>query len=343
MRKLKLRSGRIIGANMPIYVVAELNTSHFGNLDVACKMIDAVKESGADCVKFQSWSESSLYSENFYQDNPIAKRFMTKFALNVKELKYLSDYAKQQNLDFASTPYSLEEAKYLVEQCDVPFIKIASMDLNNLTFLQDVARLGVPIFLSTGMGMLQEIRNALEAIIACGNAQVVMMHCVSLYPTPDNLLNLNNIIGLKSEFKDVIIGYSDHSMGSLASHAAVAMGCAVIEKHVTLNSKKIGFDNQMAMEFPEFQSMIENMRRLEQMLGIYERKLSDLEIKKSLEMRRSIVAKNDIAQGEVITLDKLDFKRPGNGISLDQLGLVVGKTAKNSLAKDFLLSWDDLV
>ena len=142
MRSLQLRSGKIIGANMPVYIVAELNTSHFGNLNVARKMIDEVKESGADCVKFQSWSETSIYSENFYQNNPLAKRFMTKFALNNQELTYLCHYAKQQNLDFASTPYSLEEAEYLVEQCEVPFIKIASMDLNNLTFLKDVSQLG---------------------------------------------------------------------------------------------------------------------------------------------------------------------------------------------------------
>jgi sialic acid synthase SpsE len=332
----------MIGANLPVYVVAELNTSHFGNLDVACKMIDAVKESGADCVKFQSWSESSLYSEDFYNLNPLAKRFMTRFALNDEELKYLRDYTKQQHLDFASTPYSLKEAKYLVEQCEVPFIKIASMDLNYLSFLKDVSKLGVPIFLSTGMGELREIRNALETITSSGNSKVVIMHCVSLYPTPDNLLNLNNILGLKSEFKDFIIGYSDHSSGSLASFAAVAMGCAVIEKHVTLDSKKIGFDNQMAMEFPEFQSMIQGIRRLEQMLGTYERELSEAEVKKSLEMRRSVVAKKDIKQGEIITIDKLDFKRPGNGIPLDQLSTVLGKTAKRNLPKDFLLAWTDL-
>lgn len=342
MQSLNLRSGRFIGANKPTYIVAELNTSHFGNLDVACKMIDAAKESGADCVKFQSWSESSLYSESFYQENPMAKRFMTKFSLNDQELKYLRDYTKQRNVDFASTPYSIEEAKYLVEQCQVPFIKIASMDLNYLPFLEDIAHLDVPIFLSTGMGELREIRNALETIIACGNSRVVVMHCVSLYPTPDNLLNLNNILGLKNEFKDVMIGYSDHSLGSLASLAAVAMGCAVIEKHVTLDSKKIGFDNQMAMEFPEFQSMIQGIRRLEQMLGTYERELSEAEVKKSLEMRRSVVAKKDIEQGEVITIDKLDFKRPGNGIPLDQLSSVLGKTAKRNLPKDFLLAWTDL-
>lgn len=332
----------MIGTNMPVYVVAELNTSHFGNLDVAYKMIDASKESGADCVKFQSWSESSLYSENFYRENPMAKRFMTKFALNDKELKYLRDYAKEQNLDFASTPYSFREARYLVEQCDVPFIKIASMDLNYLPFLKDISRLGVPIFLSTGMSELREIRNALETIFSCGNSKVVIMHCVSLYPTPDNLLNLNNIYGLKREFEDVVVGYSDHSVGSLASLAAVAMGSAVIEKHVTLDSKKIGFDNQMAMEFPEFQSMIQYIRRIETMLGTCQRKLSYEEAKKSLEMRRSVVAKSDIAQGEIITMDKLDFRRPGTGITLDQIGSILGKKAKNNLVKDFLLSWDDI-
>lgn len=343
MQTLNLRSGRTIGAIFPVYVVAELNTSHFGNIDVACKMIDAVKESGADCVKFQSWSESSLYSEDFYNQNPMAKRFMNRFALNDEELKYLRDYTKQQNLDFASTPYSLKEAKYLVEQCEVPFIKIASMDLNYLPFLKDVSKLGVPIFLSTGMGELREIRNALETITSSGNSKVVIMHCVSLYPTPDSLLNLNNINGLKREFKDIVMGYSDHSIGSLASLAAVAMGCAVIEKHVTLDSKKIGFDNQMAMEFPEFQSMVQDIRRLEQMLGNYERKLSESEVKKSLEMRRSIVAKRDISQGEVITRDELDFKRPGNGIPLEEIGSVLGKKAKKNITKDFLLDWDDLV
>jgi sialic acid synthase SpsE len=343
MQSLQLKNGRVIGSRNPVYIVAELNTSHFGNTEVACKMIDAVKEAGADCVKFQSWSEHSLYSENFYRDNPMAKRFMTKFALGNHELKHLRDYAKENGLDFASTPYSREEAEYLVKQCEVPFIKIASMDLNNLTFLVDIAQLEVPIFLSTGMGELEEIRTALEAINSCGNSQIVILHCVSLYPTPDYLVNLNNIYGFRSEFKNVIIGYSDHSMGSLASQAAVAMGCSVIEKHVTLDSKKIGFDNQMAMEFLEFRSMVQEIRRLEQMLGTTDRNLSSVEAQKSLEMRRSIVAKRDITQGEALTLDSINFKRPGTGIPLNQLNSVLGKTARRNLPKDFLLEWDDLI
>lgn len=180
MRTIQLRNERVIGFGTPTYIVAELNTSHFGNTEVACQMIDEVKSAGADCVKFQSWSESSLYSENFYRANPMTKRFMTRFALRSNDLKFLRDYSTNQGLDFASTPYSLEEAEHLVQNCDVPFIKIASMDLNNITFLEDIAKLGVPIFLSTGMGNLEEICRAVNTIIACDNSQIVLLHCLSL-------------------------------------------------------------------------------------------------------------------------------------------------------------------
>ena len=342
MPTLQLRNGRNIGSNTPTYIIAELNTSHFGSLEVACKLIDSVKDSGADCVKFQSWSDTSLYSENFYRENPMAKRFMTKFALSDQELKYLRDYAVGNDLDFASTPYSHNEADFLVNQCDVPFIKVASMDLNNLIFLKDIAQMGVPIFLSTGMGEVNEINAALKVITDHGNSQIVILHCVSLYPTPDPLLNLNNIIGLRREFGDFLIGYSDHSLGDLATFAAVALGSSVIEKHVTLDSKKIGLDNQMAMEFLDFRNMILGVRRLEQMLGKTERSLSSAEMNKSLEMRRSITARRDLLEGEVLTLEKIDFKRPGTGIPLKHLHSILGKRVKSKIPRDFLVTWDDL-
>ena len=224
MSFITLRNGRRIGDYFKPYIVAELNTSHFGNIEIAKSMIDEAKSAGCDCVKFQSWSADTLYSESYYEDNRMAKRMVSKFSLSNAQLHELAEYATKKELDFASTPYSIEEARFLVEKCNVPFVKIASMELNNTPYLTELGRLQVPLVLSTGMGTTEEIISAVEAIQSTGNEDIVILHCTSVYPSPPIIIRLQNIVGLRTEFPQYPIGYSDHSLGIEIPAASVALG-----------------------------------------------------------------------------------------------------------------------
>ena len=148
-KNIKLRSSSVISQSNTPYIIAEMNTSHFGSMEIAKKMIEQAKESGCNCVKFQSWSADTLYSEQYYAENPIATRFVNNFSLSESELIEVAGHSKKIGIDFSSTPYSKSEVDFLLEKCDAAFIKVASMDLNNYPFLEYIAKTGAPIVLST--------------------------------------------------------------------------------------------------------------------------------------------------------------------------------------------------
>lgn len=331
---MKLNNGVVIGNYGKPYFIAELNTSHFGNVDTAKQMIDAVKGANCDCAKFQSWSADTLYSQTYYKKNPIAKRFVTKFSFSPEQLKVLSDYARSIGIDFASTPYSRDEVDFLIHQCGVPFIKIASMEINNYPYLDYIARTGSAIILSTGMADQEEITCAIQCIRNAGNENVCVLHCVSIYPAEPSTINLNNILTMRGLYPTLSIGYSDHTTGIETPIAAVALGAPIIEKHFTLDASKIGMDNQMAMEPQAFAAMIRSCRVAWESLGNHKRMVSDAELAQRVNMRRSIVSKRPIVAGSVITEEDLDFKRPGDGYSPAQTGAVLGKTAVQDIPCD---------
>lgn len=342
MTKCKLRDGKVVGDYCVPYFVAEVNSSHFGNINTAKKMVDAAKEAGCNCVKFQSWSAESLYSKSYYKENPIAKRIVTKFSLSPDELADMAEYCHNAGISFSSTPYSREEVDFLVEKCGVPFIKVASMELNNLEYLWYIAKKEIPIVLSTGMGEIDEIKKAVKTIEMAGNKDIILLHCVSIYPAAPDTVNLNNIIGLRREFPEYPIGFSDHTMGETAAIASVALGAALIEKHITLDSKKIGMDNQMAMEPDQLRSLVQDCISANMMLGSYDRNVSEQEYEQRKNMRRSVVAKKDLKVGDVLTPENIDYKRPGTGISPDQVSMVLGKKLKNNIEQDCLILWSDI-
>ena len=342
MAKLELRNGKIIGDFLKPYIVAEMNTSHFGNIEAAQEMILKAKEVGCDCVKFQSWTSETLYSKAFYKDNPIAERMVAKFSLSEPQLYSLSHFAKDVGIDFSSTPYSLEEAKFLIHECNVPFIKVASMELNNLPFLSKLAKLSVPLVLSTGMGNMDEIKNAVLTIENSGiNPSLAILHCTSIYPAEPAEIRLQNIIGLRNEFNNNPIGYSDHSEGSELACASVALGSCLIEKHFTTDKSKIGMDNQMATEPKDMAKMINQCHRVYAALGSEERIISEAEKTMSLKMRRSMIAKCNIRSGEKLVEQKIDFKRPGDGISPSEYKRFIGKKIKNNISEGNKITLDD--
>jgi sialic acid synthase SpsE len=341
--QITLNNKKKIGTHCKPYFIAELNTSHFGDIDKAKKMIDMVKECGGDCVKFQSWSENTLYSEDYYKENPIAKRFVKKFSLEEHQLKDLANYAAAVGIDFASTPYSTKEVDFLINECNVPFIKVASMDINNYPFLEYIARTGSAVIISTGMATLEEIEKAVNCLENNGSNGVCIFHCVSLYPVKEELINLYNIILLKKQFGSHVIGYSDHSLGIDVGLASVALGACVIEKHVTLDKTVIGMDNQMAIEPIELRQMIQGISNVYKSLGQENRVLSSGEMVQKSKMRRSLVAIDDIQEGEILNEYNLGAKRPGTGISVADYHEYIGRRVTKNIAKDTLIQLSDLI
>lgn len=342
MSEIILRNGRLVGDYMKPYIVAELNTSHFGDMKIAKEMILQAKVAGCDCVKFQSWSADTLYSQSYYKENPIAKRFVNKFSIDNIKFKELAQYARDVDIDFASTPYSIDEAAFLVSECDVPFIKIASMELNNHPYLIQLGRLGVPLVLSTGMGSLDEIARAVETIESTGNRSLVILHCTSVYPAPPEIIRLQNIGGLRSEFPRYPIGYSDHSIGLEIPAASVALGACLIEKHFTLDSSRIGMDNQMATEPKEMKQMVDACFNVHAALGGGSRILGVDERAQIGLMRRSMVALKDLRQGELLSEESIEFKRPGNGIPPSDYRIYIGRKLERDIDAGSLIFDKDL-
>lgn len=343
MASIKLRDSTTLEDYGRPYIVAELNTSHFGSVETAMVMIDKAKEVGCDCVKFQSWSDESLYSVNYYDENPIARRFVKKFSMAEAELKSLHEHCVSIGMGFASTPYSRAEVDFLLEQCDVPYIKVASMDLNNHPFLDYIARTGAPVVLSTGMGETEEIVEAVRVFEEAGNNNLCVLHCVSIYPVDTAAINLNNIVGLRSMLPDYPVGYSDHSMGSEMATAATALGACMLEKHFTLDRSKIGMDNQMAAEPDEMKHIVEHAHNVNLAMGSQNRSVSQDELDQRKQMRRSLVYSKDLAAGTRLSEEDFDAKRPGTGFSPNEVVNLVGRVLAEDVRAQTLVEENDLV
>ena len=342
MAQILLKSGKILGDYMRPYIVAEVNSSHNGDIEVAKRMIDAAAEVGCDCVKFQSWSAESLYSATYYKANPISKRIVKKFSLTQEQLRDMAEYSRSIGIDFSSTPYSREEVDWLVDECKAPFVKVASMDLNNYLYLRYIAKKGVPIVLSTGMSEIAEIRKAVQTIEDAGNKQICLLHCISIYPPEFETIHLHNILGLREAFPNYPIGFSDHSHGVEMAVAATALGAALIEKHLTLDRTKIGMDNQMATEPEEMKQMVDCCIRTQIAMGNKERVVREAEQEQMKKMRRSVIVTRDMKAGDVLSLEDLDAKRPGTGIPADKIESLVGKKLLVDKDADTLLEINDI-
>tara|TARA_B100000315_G_scaffold63837_1_gene58028 strand:- start:464 stop:1498 length:1035 start_codon:yes stop_codon:yes gene_type:complete len=341
-RKFKLNNDKVIEEYGEPYFVAEINSSHFGDIGVAKKMISKAKDIGIQCVKFQSWSQESLYSKTYYDENPITKRFVKKFSLDEDDLISLFNFSKDINIDFSSTPYSEEEVIFLLEKCNAPFIKIGSMEINNHSYLEFIAKTNSAIILSTGMSTYDEILSAVDVIKSSENKDLCVLHCVSVYPCQIDKINLKNIHLLRKALKDIPIGYSDHTVGKEACFAATSIGAAVIEKHFTLDRSKIGMDNQMASEPEIFHNIINTCKIIQSSLGNYKRILGHEELEQRNNMRRSIVSSRFIPAGKNITEQDLTFKRPGDGIQPTEISKVIGSKSLKDIEEDEVIYLSDI-
>lgn len=342
MAQMTLRDGRIIGNYQKPYVIAEVNSSHNGDVETAKRMIKAAKDAGCSCVKFQSWSAETLYSKTYYKANPIARRIVDKFALSEDELKECATYCKEVGVSFSSTPYSEAEVDALLNM-GAPYIKIASMDINNYGYLKYIAETKAPIILSTGMAEMDEVRKAVDIIKTAGNDKLALLHCISIYPAAANTIHLNNIPMLQREFPDCPVGFSDHTLGTEIACAATALGVAIIEKHLTLDKTKPGMDNNMAIEPDEMALLVKNCENVFEAMGTKTRIVSDAEYEQRKKMRRSVIANRNITAGEILRKEDLGGKRPGDGIPIDRLETLIGKKATRDIEADTLIMQEDVI
>lgn len=343
MAKIILDNQIMIGDYLKPYIVAEVNSSHNGDVSTAKQMITSAKECGCDCVKFQSWSAESLYSKTYYEQNPVAKRIIQKFSFSEEKLFDIAQYCNEIGIDFSSTPYSEKEVDFLVHECNVPFIKIASMEINNYDYLYYIANKNKPVVLSTGMAEMDEIKKAIQIFEEVGNAKIVLLHCVSVYPAQPSVINLNNIHGFREAFSKYPIGFSDHTLGSEIASAAVAIGACLVEKHFTLDNAKMGMDNNMATEPEKMKELVDYCHNVYQAMGKQARVISQQEQEQRQKMRRSIIVTQDLEKGTVLNKSHLSVKRPGTGFSAEKLCELVGRTLINDVEKDSLLSELDVI
>jgi len=353
MSKMILDNGKDIADYGKPYIIAEIGANHNGDMQLARKMIDEAKRVGCDCVKFQSWSSSSIFSKKVYEDNYFLsddyrnrtdytlKSIVEKFSVSEKELFELYEYCNAAGVDFSSSPFSKKEVDFLVDNCNVPFIKVASMDLNNYPFLQYIAKKQKPILLATGLSEFSEIDKAVRTIEEEGNTRICLLHCVSVYPPKFSTINLNNIVGLRSLYPNYPIGFSDHTLGIEIPIASIALGACVIEKHFTLDKDMSGWDHKVSANPCEMEQIVKYSNNINIALGSTRRIVGIDEIKKRDSFRRSIVSSTNIKVGELLTNENLEIKRPGTGLPPEMLSFVIGKRAKRDINYDTIICGDD--
>jgi len=264
---------------------------------------------------------------------------LKKIELNENDFRELKKYCDKKKIIFLSTPHTKKAIDFLEPL--VPVYKIGSGDLTNSPFLEKIAKKKKPIILSTGMAMLDEVREAVKVIKKHGNNKIILLHCTTNYPCPIEEVNLKTMLTLKREFR-LPVGYSDHTLGILVPIMAVAMGAQVLEKHFTLNKNLPGPDHKTSLEPDELREMVKKVREAEKALGDGIKKPTKSEEKIKKIVRKSIVAKNDIPGDAVITEDMLIIKRPGTGIDSKYIDKIIVKIARKDIKKDTLIQFKDI-
>ncbi len=335
--------GKNLGAGHPAFIVAEIGFNHNGDVELAKRMIESAAENGADAVKLQTFVASEMISNTLLADDPDHPgneipfyEFFQRYELSCEDYKTLIAYARTLNIPLFSTPFDDASLDMLIE-LGVPALKIASPDLTYTPFLKRVAETGLPVVLSTGMGDEKEISQALQAL---GKAKsVVLLHCVSNYPSQYDEMNLACMSGLHDRFK-LPVGLSDHTLDNLSAVVAASLGAVMIEKHFTLDRKMPGVDQSISMQPEDLRKLKSDILNVTKILGEGKKQIQESEIPVKQSARRSLVARVDIPEGTPLQPDMLACKRPGTGIPPTELDRVLGKSAKVPLSAEQALTWE---
>lgn len=329
---------------MSVFIIAEAGDNHNGNLELALKLVDVAVESGADCVKFQTFvteeviskkAEKADYQKESTGASESQYEMVKKLELSFEQFSEIASYCKERGIMFLSTAFDLKSIDFL-NTLSMPFWKIPSGEITNLPYLIKIAQTNKDVVLSTGMATIDEIREAVEILSNNGAGKITILHCNTEYPTPMMDVNLKAMNSIQKIF-NVDVGYSDHTLGIEVPIAAVALGAKIIEKHFTLDRNMEGPDHQASLEPHELKDMVKSIRNIENALGSGVKKPSQSEIKNINIARKSIVARQKIAKGELFTEENLAIKRPGNGISPMKWFDILGKVSTRDFEEDELI------
>ncbi|CAE79553.1 N-acetylneuraminate synthase [Bdellovibrio bacteriovorus] len=352
------------------YIIAEAGVNHNGSLEMAKKLVDVAKESGADAVKFQTFKAENIVSKKApkadYQvettgNNETQLQMIQKLELDEEAHAVLVEYCKKKGIDFLSTPFDIPSVGLLAKKMGVPRLKVPSGEIINAPLLLKVAQTNLPVIVSTGMATLGEIEAAL-GVLAFGylgskeqpsvrqfqnafiseegrrklSEKVTILHCTTDYPAKLEEVNLNAMLTIKNAF-GLPIGYSDHTVGISVAIAAVAMGATLIEKHFTLDRNLPGPDHRASLEPQELKNMVDGIRAVEKAKGSFVKGPTPAEVLNRAVVRRSLVAKAEIQVNERFSENNLDAKRPGTGVSPMLFWEYLSKSSSKAYAVDDLI------
>lgn len=322
-------------------IIAEAGVNHNGRLDLALRLCDAAKEAGADVVKFQTWNTEKIITCDVRQAeyqvvNTGVKEsqfdMLKRLELSYGDFEKVKQYCDKIGVLFASTADEEESLDFLVD-LGIPFVKIGSGDIGNISFLRYIGKKGMPVILSTGMSTLSDVDISIDALREGGAEDITLLHCTTSYPCCYEEVNLRAMTTLRDVFH-LPVGYSDHTIGTEIAVAAVAMGAKVIEKHFTLDRQMVGPDHAASMETEELKKLIKEVRNLERALGDGVKRLTKQEDNIKGVVKKRIVSSCDIEKGETFTVENICVKRSGIGVGADKWDYIIGRKAKRNYGKD---------
>lgn len=324
------------------YVIAEAGLNHNGDMELARRLVDVAVQAGADAVKFQKREVGTLavghvlnaQDDRFPEFGTTYREIRETMEFNFEQYLELKELVVSKGLDFLCTPFDHESVDFL-EKLGVERYKIASHSNTNLPLLEQIASIGRPVFMSTGACTLDELDDAVEVFKKHGT-DLTVLHCVSAYPTPIEDHNLSMIDVIRQRY-EVAVGYSGHELGYIPTLAAVSLGAEVVERHFTMDKKLVGFDHAISLEPQELTGMIEDIRTIGQTLGGAEKFVSEREMITRDKYKVSMVTRQKISAGAVITEDMIVYRNPGTGIHPRDASLVLGKKAALDIPEDTLI------
>ncbi|NOZ33904.1 MAG: pseudaminic acid synthase [Chlorobi bacterium] len=338
-----------INENSRTYIIAELSANHEQNYDLAEETIRAMKQSGADAVKLQTYTPDSMTLDSdkpwFQTRNDSLWAGQKMYDLYKKGEtpwewhKPLKKLAESLEMDFFSSPFDLKSVN-LLESIDVPAYKIASLEITDIPLIKKCAETGKPIIISTGAARIEDIDLAVKTCLDAGNNKIALLKCTSAYPTPYNEVNLKQIQSLKERY-NIVVGLSDHTLGTEVPIASVVMGAKIIEKHFILSRNSNGLDKDFSLEPQEFKQMTDAIRNIEQAIGNGSFDLTS-KIETATKFRRSLFVSADMKKGEIFTENNIKSVRPGLGLHPKYYYEILGKRATKDIEKGEPLSFEDI-
>lgn len=339
---------RLVGHGHPAYFIAEIGANFDNSLSKAKELCSAAKEAGADCAKFQSFISEKIVSPKGFAKMQL-KGVHGSWGRPVNEVfkdaefprewhAEINEYCNKIGLDFSTSPYDFEAVDLCME-LDVPFIKIGSGEITWLEMIHKIASTQKPIVLATGDATLAEIDDAMQTIKLTGNKNLILLQCITNYPSMIESANINVLKTYQSAF-DVLTGYSDHSPGDVVILGSIALGGCLVEKHFTLDKNDKGPDHPHSMNLNDFKFMVERVRQLELAMGSTCKFVVEEEAETVIVQRRGLYAANDIPEGAEITFDDIVELRPALGILPKYKPEIIGKIARQTILANEPIYWD---